>query len=123
MQDYIILNSNCRFLLRTRRNKAKTFYDPLDWDALYRIFLIVEMLRIFLFTWSVHYDKAHFFNYLNRKILFTSQKSMYQEQKEVIFRSGIYIFGRISLFFLLFLKISFQGDCLRILFLKRSGDI
>ena len=48
---------------------------------------------------------------------------MYQKQKEVIFPSGIYNFARILLFFLLFLKISFQGECLRIPFLKRSGDI
>ena len=82
MQDYIILNSNCRFLLRTRHNNAKIFYDPLNWDALYRIFLIVEMLRIFLFTWSVHYDKAHFFNYLNRKICSLHKKACIRNKRK-----------------------------------------
>ena len=55
------------------------------------------MLMIFVFAWSVHYEQAQF---LNRKGFFTSQNSLYKEQKEVIFPSNIFIFVRILLMFL-----------------------
>ena len=48
---------------------------------------------------------------------------MSKEQKDEIFPSGIYIFARILLFFFLYAKMLFQGKCLRILLLIRSGDI
>ena len=114
------INNNCRCLLRTRHNTSKIFCDPFNWDALLTVFFIIEMLIIFVFTWSVHYNKAHF---LNRKNLFTSQTSMYKEQNEVAFPSGIFIFARILLFFFFYLKMRFQGEYLRILLLIRSGDI
>ena len=78
------------------------------------------MLIIFVITWSVHYDKAHF---LNKKILFTSQSSTYKEQKEVIFPSGIFIFACILIFWFLYLNMHFQGECLRMLLIIRSDDI
>ena len=70
------INNNCRFLLRTGHNTRNIFYDPFNWDALLTVLFIIEMLIIFVFTWSVHYNKGHF---LNRKNLFTSQNSMYKE--------------------------------------------
>ena len=57
------------------------------------------------------------------KNFFTSQNSMYKEQKNVIFPSGIFIFARILHFFFLYLKIRFQREYLRILLLIGSGDI
>ena len=113
-------NNTCHFLLRTCHNATKIFYDSLNWDALSTVFFIIEILLIFVITWSVHYDKAHF---LNGKNLFTPQNSIYREQKEVIFSSGIFIFACIFLFFFLYLKMLFQGEYLRILLLIRSGDI
>ena len=92
------INNNCRCLLRTRHNTIKIFCDPFNWNAFLTVFFIIEMLIIFIFTWSVHCNKAHF---LNRKKLFTSQGSRYTEQKEVTFPSGTFIFARILLFFFL----------------------
>ena len=80
MQGLYNINNNYRFLLRTLYNTTKIFYDPFNWDALLTVFFIIEMLITFVFFWSVHYNKAHL---LNRKNLFTSQSSMYKEQKEV----------------------------------------
>ena len=54
------INNNRRFLLRTRHNTTKIFYDPFNWDTLLTVFFIIEMLIIFVCTWSVHYNKAHF---------------------------------------------------------------
>ena len=78
------IKNNCRFLLRTRHNTTEIFYGPLNWDAVLTVFFIIEMLMIFVFAWSIHYEQAHF---LSRKGFFTSQSSMYKEQKEVIFPS------------------------------------
>ena len=65
--------------------------------TLLTVFLIIEMLMIVVFAWSVHYEQVQF---LNRKGYFTSQNSMYKEQKEVIFPSNIFTFVRILLMFL-----------------------
>ena len=59
---YNIIN-NFRFLLRSCHNTTKIFYDPLNWDALLTVFFIIEKLLIFVYTWTVHYEKAH----LNKK--------------------------------------------------------
>ena len=56
------INNTCRLLLRTHPNATKLFYDPLNWNALLTVFFMIEMLIIFVITWSVHYDKAHFLN-------------------------------------------------------------
>ena len=84
------------------------------------VFVIIELLMIFVFICSVHYDQGHF---LNRTNLFTSQKSIYREQKDVFFPSRIFIFAFILLFFFLYLKMRFEQEYLRILILLRSGDI
>ena len=55
------INNNCRLLLRTRHNATKTFYDPFNWDALLTVIFIIEILIIFVFTWSVHYITKHIF--------------------------------------------------------------
>ena len=91
------IKNNCRFLLRTRHNTTEIFNGPLNWDAVLTVFFIIEMLMIFVFAWSIHYEQAHF---LNRKGFFTSQSSMYKEQKEVIFPSDIFFFACILLLFL-----------------------
>ena len=75
---------------------------------------------MFVFTWSVYYDKVHF---LNRRELFTSQSSMCKRQKEVIFPSGVFIFARVLPFFFLYLKLGLHGEYSKLLLLIRSGDI
>ena len=69
------------------------------------VFFIIEMLIILVFTWLVHCEKAHC---LNREYLFTSQSSMYKEQKEVILPAAIFIFARILLFFFLYFRYAFS---------------
>ena len=55
--------------------------------------------------------------------MFTSQNTIYKEQKDVIFPSGFSIFGRFLLFFLLYLKMRFTREYLRVLLLIKSSDI
>ena len=43
-------------LLRTRYNATKLVNDSLYWDALLTVFLIIDILLIFVFTCSVHYE-------------------------------------------------------------------
>ena len=73
------ISNNRHFLLRTCHNTTKIFYDPFNWDALLTVFFITEMLTIFVFTWLVHYNKAHF---LNRKNLFISQSCICIKNKK-----------------------------------------
>ena len=68
------INDNCRFLLRTLHNTIKIFYDSSIIFYEFTLFFIIEMFIVFVFTWSVHYDKAHF---LNRKNLSNSQTSIF----------------------------------------------
>ena len=55
----------------------------------------------------------------------TLENSIYKEQSDEIFPSGISIFACILLFFFFFfyLKMYFQGEYLRILLSLRSSDI
>ena len=53
----------------------------------------------------------------------TLENSIYKEQSDEIFPSGISIFACILLFFFFYLKMYFQGEYLRILLSLRSSDI
>ena len=106
-------------ILRTRHNTRK-FSMILLIRMLLTVFFIIEMLIILVFTWLVHCKKAHC---LNREYLFTSQSSMYKEQKEVIFPAGIFIFARILLFSFCISDMRFHGEYLKILLLIRSGEL